>query len=197
MLPSNRTYAFWLALLRIGVGVMWLLHGTGKFLNSASFMPPDGLIAKVVANGVATTSGPYHDFLANVVTPNIGIFAELTRIGEVLVGCLLVLGFLTRLGGLGGMFLTANYMLAQGTFGTQQGWSGLEGATFALSAISFVLPTGRALGLDWFFSRPPKTAPVPVAVAPPAAPTATAPSGPVQAEFVDEKPLDGPTAPQG
>jgi NADH dehydrogenase len=196
MLPSNRTYAFWLALLRIGVGVMWLLHGTGKFLDVDAFMPPNGLMAKMVANGVATTSGPYHDFLANVVTPNIGIFAELVRVGEVLVGSLLVLGFLTRLGGLGGMFLTANYMLAKGTFGSQAGWSGLDGAMFVLSAISFVLPTGRAIGLDWFFSRPRQPAPVPVAVAPSAGPSASAPTGPVQAEFVDEKPLDGPTAPQ-
>src|SRR5665213_1793513 len=126
MLPSNRTYAFWLALLRIGVGAIWLLHGTSKFLNPDAFMPPNGFMAKLVANGVANTGGPYHDFLANVVTPNIGIFAECVRVGEVLVGCLLVLGFLTRLGGLGGMFLTANYMLAQGTLGTQAGWSGLD-----------------------------------------------------------------------
>lgn len=194
MLPSNRTYAFWLALARITVGAIWLVHGTGKFLNADKFMPPDGFMAKLVANGVATTAGPYHDFLANVVTPNIALFAELVRVGEVLVGSLLVLGFLTRLGGLGGMFLTANYMLAQGTFDGQAGWGGLDGATFVLSAINFVLPTGRALGLDWFFSRP-RRAPAPVYVAPGAGPRVTAPDGTVQAEFVEERPLDGPTAP--
>ncbi len=194
MLPSNRTYAFWLAVLRVAVGVVWLLHGTSKFLHADQFMPPDGFMSKVVAGGLSATTGPYHDFLANVVSPNIGLFAEAVRVGEVLVGLLLVLGFLTRLGGLGGMFLTANYMLAQGTFGSQTGWSGLEGATFILSAINFVLPTGRAFGVDWLFSRPRPVA-VPVQVAPASTPIVTAPSGAVQAEFVEEKPLDGPSAP--
>lgn len=197
MLPSNRTYAFWLALLRIGVGAAWLVHGTGKFLRPEGFMPPDGAIAKVVANGVANTSGPYHDFLANVVSPNIGLFAEATRVGEVIVGCLLVLGFLTRLGGLGGMFLTLNYMLAQGELGSRDVLASLDGATFLLSAVNFVLPTGRAIGLDWFFSRARPTPVVPVSAAPAAGPTVTAPSGAVQAEFVDERPLDGPSAPSG
>jgi len=196
MLPSNRTYAFWLALLRIGVGGAWLVHGTGKFLHPDTFMPPNGSISKVVANGVANGSGPYHDFLANTVAPNIGLFAEAVRVGEVIVGCLLVLGFLTRLGGLGGMFLTLNYMLAQGELGSTDVLGSLDGATFLLSAVNFVLPTGRAIGLDWFFSRPRKAAPVVVVAAAPApGPTVTAPSGAVQAEFVDERPLDGPSAP--
>lgn len=194
MLPSNRIYAFWLAVLRITVGVVWLLHGTSKFVHADQFMPPDGFMSKVVAGGLTATTGPYHDFLANVVTPNLGLFAEAVRVGEVLVGVSLVLGFLTRLGGLGGMFLTANYMLALGTFGSQMGWSGLEGATFILSAINVVLPTGRAFGVDWFFSRPRRVA-IPVPVAPASTPTVTAPSGAVQAEFVEEKPLDGPSAP--
>jgi|GEM_PF-886094 len=193
MLPSNRSYAFWLALLRICVGGAWLVHGTGKFLHPDAFMPPNGLISKVVANGVANGSGPYHDFLANVVSPNIGLFAEATRVGEVLVGCLLVLGFLTRLGGLGGMLLTLNYMLAQGELASTDVLGSLDAATFLLSAVNFVLPTGRAIGLDWFFSRPrPVAVAVPVA---PAGPTVIAPSGAVQAEFVDERPLDGPSAP--
>ncbi|HEY8321415.1 MAG TPA: TQO small subunit DoxD [Candidatus Baltobacteraceae bacterium] len=194
MLPSNRSYAFWLALLRICVGGAWLVHGTSKFLHPDGFMPPSGAISKVVANGVANGSGPYHDFLANVVSPNIGLFAEAIRVGEVLVGCLLVLGFLTRLGGLGGMFLTLNYMLAQGELGSTAVLGSLDAATFLLSAVNVVLPTGRAIGLDWFFSRP-RAVPVAVAVAPAAGPTVTAPGGAVQAEFVDERPLDGPSAP--
>ncbi len=194
MLPSNRTYAFWLAILRVGVGIVWLLHGTSKFLHADQFMPPDGLMSKMVAGGLTTTTGSYHDILANVVNPNIGLFAEAVRVGEVLVGLLLVLGFLTRLGGLGGMFLTLNYMLVAGDFGGQAAWSGLEGATFMLSAINFVLPTGRTFGLDWFFSRPRRVA-IPVQVAPASTPTVTAPSGAVRAEFVEERPLDGPSAP--
>jgi uncharacterized membrane protein YphA (DoxX/SURF4 family) len=196
MLPSNRTYGFWLAILRIGVGGFWIARGVLKFTQSDKFMPPNGFMPKMIADNLAASSGPYHDFLLNVVTPNIEIFAEVVRVGEVLVGISLVLGFLTRLGGFGGMFLTLNYMLAKAALGSVDGWTGLDGAAFALSAINFVLPTGRVMGFDWFLSRPraPQTTPITVT---PAAPTvAAAGQAPVHAEFVEERPLDGPTAPK-
>ena len=188
MLPSNRTYAFWLALLRIAVGGSWLLHGIPKF-TTAMFMPPTGFMGKMIAENVANSHGRYHDFLANVVTPNIGLFAELVRLGEVVAGALLLLGLFSRLGGLLGMFLMANYMLTQGEMWSLQGWATLDGAMFILCAINVVLPTGRSLGLDWFLARPRRVA------APMVATAATQPISAVQAEFVEEPPLDGPTAP--
>jgi uncharacterized membrane protein YphA (DoxX/SURF4 family) len=197
MLPSNKTYGFWLAIARIFTGVLWLVHAIPKFTQSEMFLPPNGFITKMISGGIASTSGPYHDFLANVVQPNIGIFAELVRAGEVLVGCALVLGIFTRLGGIGGMFLTFNYLMAAGGGGTLQGWTGLEGAVFALSALSAVMPTGRILGLDALLFRTRAPRAVPIVTTPSAAPTITTPSGPVPAEFVDEPPLDGPSAPHG
>jgi len=196
MLPSNRLYGFWLALLRIALGAAWLVHAVPKFTTGA-FMPPDGFMPKLLAQGVQNTTGPYHDFLLNTVTPNVGLFAELIRAGEAIVGTLLVLGFLSRIGALGGLFLLANYMLVQGEPSTLTGWSGLDGAMVLLCAINVVLPTGRVLGLDWFFNRPRRA--IPVAAAPYAGPepTVTAPDGTVQAEFVDEAPMNGPSAPPG
>jgi hypothetical protein len=47
-----------------------------------------------------------------------------------------------------------------------------------LSAISLVLPTGRVFGIDRFFIRKPSI------------------KAPVVAEFVPERPLDGPRAPR-
>jgi uncharacterized membrane protein YphA (DoxX/SURF4 family) len=195
MLPSSRTYGFWLAVARIFTGALFLDHAIPKFTNAQFFLPPNGFMTKMIAGGIANTTGPYHDFLANVVQPNIGIVAECVRVGEVLVGCALILGIFTRIAGLGGMFLTFNYLMAKGGGGTLDGWTGIDGAVFALSALNAVMPTGRVLGLDalLFAARRPRA--VPMTIAPASAPTVTAPGGPVAAEFVDEAPLDGPSAP--
>jgi uncharacterized membrane protein YphA (DoxX/SURF4 family) len=177
MLPSSRTYAFWLALLRITTGAFWLMHAVPKFWESATFMPPNGFAVDFVGKAIANTSGPYHDFLLNTVQPHIDLFAELIRFGEAITGILLVLGLLTRLGGLGGMILTLNYMTCKGLLFSTDGWSGLDGAMFALSGINLFVPAGRMLGIDALMGR------------------RRAQSKAVEPEFVDEKPMTGPTAP--
>jgi thiosulfate dehydrogenase (quinone) large subunit len=183
-LPSSQAYALWLAILRILTGGLWLARGIPKFTQSAAFMPPGGTMTLSVNRGLALTSpgSPYHNFLAHVVQPYIGFFAELVRLGEVLVGVALVLGVLTRLGGLGGVLLTLGYMAAAGGIGTFAAWQGLDACLLVLSLTNLVLPTGRTLGIDAFFGQQ-------RAAAVPAPPTT------VRAEFVNEPPLEGPTAP--
>ncbi|MDQ2679969.1 MAG: DoxX family membrane protein [Candidatus Eremiobacteraeota bacterium] len=153
MLPSPRVYATWLGLLRICTGAFWLIHGIPKFTNSDKYMPPNGFMPQVVQKAMQGGPGPYHDFLANVVTPHIGLFAELVRLGEVVAGLLLFFGLLTRLGGLIGVVLALNYMASFGEFTSFQGWSGLDAAVLGLSAIHFVLPTGKMLGVDGLLGR--------------------------------------------
>ncbi len=177
-LPSARAYGAWLAIVRILTGLIWLIHGVPKFLNSARFMPPNGVIVGYVQRGLPKTSGAYHDFLAGVVQPNIGLFAELVRLGEVCVGISLVLGLLTRVGGLVGVLLPLDYMAGRGEIGTFTDWSGLDACMLLLSAINVVLPTGRTFGVDALFVR-----------------RRTPRRQPVVAEFVPERPLQGPTAP--
>lgn len=116
-LPTSRSYAGWLALVRILTGVIWLLHAIPKFLNGVAFLPPDGFFATYLQRGIATTIGPYHDFLVNVIQPNAAIFAELVRFGELLVGISLVLGLFSRLGGFFGIVLTVDYMAAGALLG--------------------------------------------------------------------------------
>ena len=185
-LPSPRTYAFWLAIARIYLGAFWLMHGIPKFLQSDQFMPPNGFITNFITDGITKTTGPYHDFLANTVQPNINVFAELVRLGEVVTGCLLLLGFFTRLGGFLGAFLALNYLLAKGGAYHAEAWSGLDALTMVFSLVNFVLPTGRMLGVDGLLGRRPRPIPMP---AQPAAAN-------VHAEFVEEKPITGPTAPR-
>ena len=187
-LPSARSYASVLALFRISVGLFWLAHGVGKFTNAPMFMPPTGLITTYIANAIGNSLGFYHDFLLNVVQPNISIFAELVRVGEVVAGALLVLGLLTRLGGLIGVVLATNYLFANHEVGSFSGWSSIDGVAVLISAVNLVLPTGRVLGLDWLLGRAakPRVAPAATIVRP----------EPVTAEFVEEAPLEGPSAPR-
>ncbi|MGC1380168.1 MAG: hypothetical protein WA814_03980, partial [Candidatus Baltobacteraceae bacterium] len=71
-----------------------------------------------------------------------------------------------------------NYIAARGDLASlSHGWSSLDGALILLSAISFVLPTGRVLGIDALFARRARR------------------GKPIVAEFVPEPPLAGPTAP--
>jgi thiosulfate dehydrogenase (quinone) large subunit len=177
VLPSSRTYALILALVRIATGAIWLIHAVPKFLHPERFMPPTGIFATYLQNGIAKTAGPYHDFLVNVVSPNAVGFADLVRFGELCVGVSLVLGLLTRFGALVGILLPINYVAARGAMGSLSAWSSLDGTLALLTAISFVLPTGRFAGVDGLVARRPPRRPK------------------VIAEVVPERPLEGPTAP--
>jgi thiosulfate dehydrogenase [quinone] large subunit len=175
-LPSSMTYARWLALLRILTGGIWLIHAIPKFTQSDEFMPPNGFIVMYITRGLQTTppGGVYHSFLANIVQPNLPIFAEMVRLGELMVGVSLVLGVLTRLGGLGGVVLTLNYMAARGGLLSFDAWASLDAALLIMSLTNLVLPTGRVLGIDMFFGK---------RVEEPAT---------VRAVFVDEPPIATP-----
>jgi thiosulfate dehydrogenase (quinone) large subunit len=178
-LPSSMTYARWLAILRILTGGIWLIHAVPKFTQSDDFMPPNGFIVIYVTKGLQTTSGGgsmYHSFLANIVQPNLPIFAELVRLGELMVGVSLVLGVLTRLGGLGGVVLTLNYMAARGGLTSFDAWASLDAALLILSLTNLVLPTGRVWGIDMFFGKRADEPPT------------------VRAVFVDEPPVAPPSS---
>jgi uncharacterized membrane protein YphA (DoxX/SURF4 family) len=177
-LPSSRAYGGWLAIARILTGTIWLIHAVPKFLNGNAFLPPNGRFGTYLQQGISTTAGPYHDFMVAVVAPNAALFAELVRLGELLVAISLLLGLFSRLGGFFGILLPLNYMAARGVVGTVSGWGSIDASLALLSAISVILPTGRVAGLDGLRGRKARR------------------SAPIVAEFVPEHPLDGPSAPR-
>lgn len=146
MLPAAQKYATWLAVVRIFTGAFWLSHGIPKLMNP-QFFGPDGM-AGMVSQNAAQGSGPYNAFLQNVVLQNPVLFSHLVAWGETLTGVSLLLGLLTRVGGIVGMFLTLNYFLMKGSYAHITSIGGLDAAGFALSFISAVLPTGLVFGLD-------------------------------------------------
>lgn len=190
-LPSSTTYGLWLAVVRILTGAIWLAHGIPKFTHSAEFMPSgpvdctasvgastQPIIASYICSGLLHTSGPYHQFVAQTVLPNMYLFAELVRLGEVLVGLALVLGALSRIGAVGGIVLLLNYLAARTSLLSSATLQSADFALLLLCAISVALPTGRVLGVDAFFARKKR-----------------AHTDTVRAEFVPEPPLDRPSAP--
>ena len=189
MLPSNRHYAVVLTAFRLYAGFFWLAYGIEKFLHPATFLPPTGLMATYLAQAVAHTSGAYHGFLVGVVVPHERLFAELVRSGEVLVGCALALGIFTRFAGGVGILLGLNYLASKGGLGSVAAWTGIDGFSIVLSALCLLLPLGRPLGVDaiLYALRPrPATAPAAHAAA----------TVPIEAEFVEEPPLEEASAPR-
>ena len=177
-MPSHWTYASWFTLLRIYAGAFWLVHGVPKFLNAPAFMPPGGFMPQFVQKAASTQTGFYHDFLANVVIPNMALFAELTRLGEVLAGCSLLLGIWTRLGGFAGCFLALNSLAAQGELTKWSTIGSLDAVAFMLSFMMLAVPAGRVAGVDALLWRGPRRK-----------------EEVVTPEIVEEPPADSPRAP--
>jgi uncharacterized membrane protein YphA (DoxX/SURF4 family) len=145
-------YAPWLFILRLYMGLFWLDHGLRK-VTDRNWAGPNGDCAGFVSQTIAHTGGWFHDFVTGTVLPNINVFAYLVAWGETLVGVSLLLGLLTAVGAIGGMFLAANYMLLKGGPTVNDGWASYEGATIALCFMCLVLPVGRAWGLDTLVFR--------------------------------------------
>ena len=149
------------AILRIVVGA-WFLKAVWTKLTlayvagvvpypavSARFL---GFHPKRVAEFAAGNPvGWYKDFLEVTVLPHSGMFATLQAYGEVAVGVGLVLGLLTGLAGLVGLFLSLNFGLA--TQWMSFGQQGFHVLLVTSMVIFFFARAGRAWGLDgWILS---------------------------------------------
>lgn len=176
-LPSATTYAFWLAIFRLYTGAFWLMHGIPKWTQSATFMPPSGLMTQFLNEAITNTTGPYQAFLTNIVLPNSWLFAEMVRTGEIVAGLLLFLGLFSRWGAVIGVLLSLNYLSANGGLAHLRVWDTINSAAFVLSLMNVVLPTSLVLGIDGLFARGKGSAKAAKAV------------------FVEEPPMTGPTAP--
>lgn len=154
----------WLAVLRIGVGA-WFLKG---ILTKVNFTLLWGFVPFLEANVRWTRVMPiivnafasehpiewYGAFLVDTVVANSDLFADLTALGETAVGVGLVLGIATRPISLIGLFIMANYGLANFWTGlAQQGFHAL----LVICMLAFaVAGAGRVWGVDgWLRTRYP------------------------------------------
>ena len=151
------------ALLRIVVGA-WFIKAvwTKLMLGFAAGVIPYPVVSprfvgfqpkRVAEFAAGNPVGWYKDFLEHTVLPHAKMFATLQAYGEVAVGVGLVLGLLTGLTALVGLFLAVNFGLA-----TQWMSFGQQGFHLLLTTsmlIFLVTRAGRVWGLDgWLLRRP-------------------------------------------
>jgi thiosulfate dehydrogenase [quinone] large subunit len=155
-MPGMVAPAASIALLRVVVGA-WFLKAVWTKLEVAQawgvvpYLAPSprflGFHPRRVAEFAAGNPVTwYKDFLEATVLPHASVFATLQAYGEAAVGAGLVLGFLTGLTALVGLFMAVNFGLATQwmTFG-QQGFHLL----LTTSMVIFLIArAGRSWGLD-------------------------------------------------
>lgn len=147
VVPVDRATQVALALLRIYAGMFWLDKGVRQKLLDPTWVGPQGDCATVIA-GMTHAPPFFQAFLHGVVLPNITFFSVAVEYGETLVGIALFLGLLSRFGALGGMFLSLNYFLGNGAGSVHDGNFGFDTATFMMTSLHAIVPTGLFFGLD-------------------------------------------------
>ena len=152
----------WIVLLRVVVGAwflkaVWTKLALGflwgvipypavspRFVN---FHPK-----RVAEFAAGNPVGWYKEFLEATVVPNTKLFASLQTYGEVCVGIGLVLGLLTGLSALVGLFLSLNYGLA--TQWMSFGQQGFHLVLITSMVIFLGCRAGRRWGVDgWILAR--------------------------------------------
>ena len=107
-------------LVRVYIGVEWLLAGWGKLGVVSWTGDQAGSALAGFANGaLAKTAGAHPDvqvwygfFLEKFVLPYAGFWSHLVVYGEILVGIALILGAFTGIAAFFGGFMNLNYLLA-------------------------------------------------------------------------------------
>jgi uncharacterized membrane protein YphA (DoxX/SURF4 family) len=142
---KERTYLWYIAILRLYVGYYFLLEGYRKYERS---FPKGDWVGRQIGNISSLDLYPwYKRFLLDYVVPHQELFGYLVMIGQIAVGACLLLGLFTRFGAIVGLVMVANCFLGPGmargsaTMAMQQ--------IFLVSLAIIVLSNpGRTLGLD-------------------------------------------------
>lgn len=145
---GSRLALIGLAALRIYTGLYWAEKGLRQKLLDPTWVGPAGDCSYVVHEMLKTAPGWYAAFLQSAVIPNMTSSSVMVEWGEFLVGISLLIGLFGRFGALGGLFLVTNYFLGNGAGALHDGWFGIDTATFAMTAVHAILPTGLVFGVD-------------------------------------------------
>ncbi len=119
LFADTRMAPVWL-IVRVYLGVLWLLAGWGKLFDPAWLGSERGAAVTGFAQGaMAQTAGEhpqvtgwYASFLENIVVPNAALFSFLVVFGEILVGLALIFGLFTGIAAFFGGFMNASFLFA-------------------------------------------------------------------------------------
>jgi thiosulfate dehydrogenase [quinone] large subunit len=146
----ERTYLWYLVLLRIYVGYYLSTQGYRKFQRD--FAKSDWIGRQIGDIASLDLFTWYKTFLQRYVVPHSELVGYLVTVGEITVGVCLLLGLLTRINAAVGLFMVANYYLAIGM--TRGGATAAQQQIYLLLLAIFVLANpGRTLGLDGLLFR--------------------------------------------
>jgi uncharacterized membrane protein YphA (DoxX/SURF4 family) len=139
----------WVALLRVVVGLMFLLTWLPNFLDG--LYTPDGLLQFFTKEFPQSenTLGFYASFIDGVIIPMRHIFAPFQLVAEFLLGFVILAGAFTPLASIAGIFFLINTMLA--TFGHDWLWSYI--LPISILAVTLFTHAGRALGVDAYLLK--------------------------------------------
>jgi uncharacterized membrane protein YphA (DoxX/SURF4 family) len=142
---KERTYLWYIAVLRIYVGYYMLTQGIRKFQRD---FPKGDWIGRQIGDLATLDLYPwYKRFLTAYVVPHSELFGYLVTIGEIAVGACLLLGLLTRFSALVSLFMLINYYLGPGM--AHGGLMLAHQQILIIALMIFLLSNpGRALGLD-------------------------------------------------
>lgn len=109
---GGRTSAHCLAVIRIGLGLYFVSFAYQKLMGN--YLTTGAGLGRQLQQGVGNSQDFYQSFLSGVAIPNADLFARMVALGESFVAVTMILGLLTRAGGLVGILLNLNYMLMKG-----------------------------------------------------------------------------------
>jgi thiosulfate dehydrogenase [quinone] large subunit len=144
------TYLGYLALVRILVGVLFLLVAwpkvTGRFLTGR-------VLPQQLLNGMEKDPLAWHRaFIAGFVVPHAHLFSYLSAFGEIAIGISLLLGCLVRISSLFGALYNFNILFSV-AYAAGGGTVNYNRVLILLHLIFVSSSPGRALGIDGFLKR--------------------------------------------
>jgi thiosulfate dehydrogenase [quinone] large subunit len=146
---KERTYLWYIVLLRLYVGYYLLFQGIRKYQRN--FPHGDWIGRQIGDLSNVDLFSWYRNFLVEYVVPHAELFGYVVMAGEILVGTCLLLGLFTRISALVGLFMIVNYYLGPGM--AHGGLLLAYQKIFTLClAIIFLSNPGRTIGLDGLFA---------------------------------------------
>ena len=147
---KERTYLWYLAVLRVYIGYYLLTQGIRKYQRD--FPKSDWIGRQIGDLANLELYAWYRRFMTDYVVPHNELFGYLVMIGEIGVGVCLLVGFFTRAAAAVGLFMVINYYLGPGM--ARGGAMVAQQQTFMIVLAIFILANpGRTAGLDGWLSR--------------------------------------------
>ncbi len=136
---------FWLSIIRIIFGFVWIFSGLEKILSPEYFSG----FAKTIEFFISKNPYPFYtSFMQNFVLPNSYWISYLVSYGELIIGLALVAGILSDFFLAFGIFMNINFYFAASWLNISTAMLNL--VMIALQIVLIFSPGSKTLSLDYF-----------------------------------------------